>query len=82
MLQKLKKSVQDRGGGGQAILYGYKVATFPETLDHIRKTTAGGLNAYFHLQCMSLTYNPIQARVKVDPHAKNVGRRSSVEAWE
>ncbi len=26
----------DRGGeGGQAILYGYKIANFPETLDHI-----------------------------------------------
>ncbi len=23
------------GGEGQAILYGYKIANFPETLDHI-----------------------------------------------
>ncbi len=28
----------DRGGeGGQAILYGYKIANFPKTLDHIPK---------------------------------------------
>ncbi len=29
----------ERGGRGQAILYGYRIANFPETLDHIPKTT-------------------------------------------
>ena len=36
-IQDLGKSIQDRmrGEGGQTILYGYKIANFPETLDHI-----------------------------------------------
>ncbi len=43
-LHKLGKSVQDRqrGEGGQAILYGYKIANFPETLDHIPEKAAFG----------------------------------------
>ena len=29
--------IERGGGGGESILYGYKIANFPETLDHVPK---------------------------------------------
>ena len=51
----------ERGGGGQAILYGYKIGNFPETLDHIPNITQSN-NDHTKFQKWTLSHNHLHAQ--------------------